>query len=214
MTRREDLQIDDRSPLLVIDVKGISNYPSDADALQASKHAAIRMREMSRTDIDGLSIINHQRYLPPLDRENAMPFRQELIDAAMEQNIGLMTAWDLYRLIRNSIKFGWDSEDVKPIFYRKGRVDIYPQHYQYIGKIEVVWTDKFGVVIEEETELRLGDRIAIQFLTEFEESPVDSIYVNDNPVDKANVHDPAGLPWPAGKPRLHKGQRVFRISQN
>ena len=77
-SRREDLQIQDRSPTLVADVKGIAALPSDEDALQADKHAAIRMREQKRTDIEGLSIINHQRHLPPLERENAMPFRQEL----------------------------------------------------------------------------------------------------------------------------------------
>ncbi len=76
-SRREDLLIEDRKPTLVVDVKGIGGFPSDENALQADKHASIRMREWKRTDIIGLSIINHQRHLPPLERGNALPFRQE-----------------------------------------------------------------------------------------------------------------------------------------
>lgn len=209
-SRREDLQIEDQSPTLVIDVKGIGGFPSDEDALQADKHATIRMREQKRTDIVGLSIINHQRHLPPLERENAMPFRQELIDVAEEQSLGLMTAWELYRFVRNLRKLGWDGANVKPVFYKKGRIDVVPVHYQLIGKIAKAWTDKFGVVIEY-GELRIGERIAIELPIEFEEIQVDSIRVNDESVQIASVGDPAGLLWPTGAPKLREGMRVFRI---
>lgn len=209
-SRREDLQIGDQSPTLVVDIKGIGGFPSDEDALQADKHAAIRMREQKRTDIVGLSIINHQRHLPPLERENAMPFRQELIDAAEERSLGLMTAWELYRFVRNLRKLGWDRANVKPVFYKKGRIEVIPVHYQFIGKIAKAWTDKFGVVIED-GELRIGERIAIEFPIEFEEMQVGSIRVKDQSVDIASVGDPAGLLWPAGAPKLREGMRVFRI---
>jgi len=209
-SRREDLQIQDQSPTLIVDVKGVGGFPSDDEALQADKHAAIRMRELKRTDIVGLSIVNHQRHLPPFDRENTLPFRQELIDAALERTLGLMTAWDLYRIVRNFQKLGWRSEDVKPIFYRTGRVEAVPQHYKYLGTIAKAWTDKFGVVIEQ-GELRAGDRVAVEFAIEFEEVAVDSIQVKDQKVELAKVGDPAGVLWPAGKPKLHEGQRVFCI---
>lgn len=211
--RREDLQIQDQSPLLIIDIKGIGSYPCDDDALQAGKHAMIRMRELSRTDINGLSIINHQRHLPPLDRENAMPFRQELIDAAMEQSLGLMTAWDLYRLVINSRKFQWKTNATKQIFYRQGKIDIIPLHYKYIGKVAKVWTEKFGVTLEQD-EIWIGESIAIEFPIEFEESPVNSILVNGKDVKQAKTNDPAGFLWATGRPKLREGQRVFRVTQN
>ncbi|MGO8755168.1 MAG: hypothetical protein ACLQHK_08055, partial [Gallionellaceae bacterium] len=203
-SRREDLQIHDQSPLLIVDVKGIGGYPSDEDALQAGKHAMIRIREMDRTDINGLSIINHQRHLPPLDRENMMPFRQELIDAAMEHVLGLMTSWDLYRLVINRRKLGWNSDEVKSIFYASGRVEVIPQHYQYIGGVAKAWSDKFGVILED-GELKVGDRIAIEFPIEFEEAPVDSIFVNNKAVQQANIGDQTGVLWPAGKSKLREG---------
>lgn len=210
-SRREDLQICDISPTLVVDIKGIGGFPSDDDALQADKHATIRMREQSRTDIIGLSIINHQRHLPPLERENVMPFRQELLDVAHERMLGLMTAWDLYRLIRNSRKLYWRHEDVKPLLYRRGRIEVLPLHYHYIGSIAKVWSDKFGVVIAE-GELRIGERIAIEFPIDFEEADISSIYVDDTAMQCAVIGDPAGLLWPVGKPRLREGLRVFRIA--
>jgi len=209
-SRREDLQIQDQSPTLVVDIKGIGGFPSDEDALQADKHAAIRMREMKRTDIVGLSVINHQRHLPPMERENDMPFRQELIDAAEERSLGLMTAWELYRFVRNLRKLAWHSDNVKPVFYKKGRIEVVPSHYQFIGRIAKAWTDKFGVVIEH-GELRIGERIAIEFPIEFEEVPVESIRVKDQSVEIASVGDPAGLLWPAGAPKLREGMRAFRI---
>jgi hypothetical protein len=211
-SRREDLQIQDQSPTLVVDVKGIAAFPSDEDALQADKHAAIRMREQKRTDLVGLSIVNHQRHLPPLERENAMPFRQELIDAAQERSLGLITTWDLYRLVRNSRKLGWRVEDIKPLFYNKGRIEPVPQHYEFIRTVAKAWTEKFGVVISA-AELRVGDRIAVEFPIEFEEVEVDSIQVNDQAVESATVGDPAGLLWPKEKPKLREGMRVFRIAK-
>jgi hypothetical protein len=210
-SRREDLQIKDQSPTLVVDIKGIGGSPSDEDALQADKHATIRMREENRTDIVGLSIVNHQRHLPPLERENAMPFRQELIDVAEERSLGLMTAWDLYRFVRNFRKLNWHSDNVKPVFYKKGRIDVVPVHYQFIGRIAKAWTDKFGVVIDH-GELRIGARIAIELQIEFEEVLIDSIRVRDRGVQVASVGDPAGLIWPAGAPKLREGMRVFRVT--
>jgi hypothetical protein len=209
-SRREDLQVLDQSPTLVVDVKGIGGFPSDEDALQAEKHAAIRMREEKRTDIVGLSIINHQRHMPPLERENRMPFRQELLDVAEQQTLGLMTAWDLYRLVRNCGKLKWRVEDVKSLFYKKGRVGVVPEHYQFIGTIAKAWTDKFGVVIAE-GELKVGDRVAIEFPIEFEEVEIGSIQVDDRKVERATVGDRTGLLWPAGMPKLREGIRVFRI---
>ena len=210
-SRREDLQILDQSPTLIVDVKGVGGFPSDDEALQAEKHAAIRMREWKRTDVVGLSIVNHQRNLPPLDRDNTMPFRQELIDAANERTLGLLTSWDLYRLVRNSRKLRWRAEDVRPVFYRTGRIQAVPKHYQFIGVVAKAWTEKFGVVIAE-GELRIGDKVALELPVEFEEVLVESMRVNDKNVTVAVVGDPAGILWPAELPKIREGVRVFRIA--
>jgi hypothetical protein len=206
--RREDLQIQDESPLVVVDVKGISGCPQDADALQAAKHAFMRVKDLNRADIKGLTICNHQRHVPPNDRD-PNPFRQDLINAAEEQNLGLVSAWDFYRLLKNFKKFGWQPQYVKPLFYQKGRIHPIPTHYSYCGTIAKAWTDKFGIITEQ--EIRVGDKVAVEFEIEFEEAPVDSIQVVDRKVDVAKPGDKTGILWPSGLPKLREGQRVFRI---
>jgi hypothetical protein len=91
---REDLRIHDESPTLVVDIKGVGGHPSDPEALQANKNALIYVQEQGRADVRGLTIINHQRHLPPLDRDNAVPFRKEILDNATQTNLGLLTGWD------------------------------------------------------------------------------------------------------------------------
>jgi hypothetical protein len=105
-TKREDLQIHDSSPTLLVEVKGISFLPRDSGALQVWKYVAPRMKEWSRTDVQGLAIINHQRNLPALEREHKAPFREDVLTNAQEQQFGLLTTWDLFKLTRSYLKLG------------------------------------------------------------------------------------------------------------
>ena len=210
-SRREDLLIEDTSPLLVIDVKGIANFPGDEDVMQASKHATIRMREMGRTDVFGLALINHQRHLPPMERDNQMPFRQELIDVALESSLGLMTTWDFYRLVINTRLHGWNAKNVQQVLYRHGHIDVVPENYVYVGKVTKVWTEKFGVLIEQGT-LKIGDRLAIEFAVIFEEIDADGFVVGDKAVASVTSGDRTGMSWTKERPKLKEGMRVFRIN--
>lgn len=211
-SRREDLQIQDASPTLVVDIKGIANYPGDEDVMQAGKHATLLMREQKRTDIFGLSMINHQRHIPPMQRDNAMPFRKELLHVALESQLGLLTTWDFYRLVRNARLHQWKFEHVQPIFYQHGRIEIIPAHYLYMGKVTKVWADKFGVDIEHGT-VSAGSKIAIEFPVFFEEGDVEGLMVNSNFVNSASAGDKTGIPWSNTKPKLKVGLRVFHIEK-
>lgn len=120
--KREDLRIEDRSPWLLVEVKGIQSRPRDEDALQVSKYIAPCMKETDRTDIQGLCIINHQRHLPALDRDNENVFREDVVATAMKDDVALMTTWDLYRLVRGVLEYDWPRERVQDILYRPGRL--------------------------------------------------------------------------------------------
>ncbi|GLQ51917.1 hypothetical protein ACFFJT_18415 [Dyella flava] len=209
-SRREDLRIEDTSPLLIVDIKGIGGYPSDEDATQADKHAFINTKELDRTDIKGLSIVNHQRQLPPLDRENAKPFRKELLTVAGETGLGLMTGFDLYRLVVNSQKLNWPSHTVMPVLYQQGRIDIVPTHYIYIGNIAKVMSGKFGVVLAE-NQISVGDRIVVEGDIYFEEANIDSIQIDGSNALSASAGDRAGFLWPEAGMKLREGMRVFAI---
>lgn len=137
--KREDLRIIDEPTNLLIEVKGITGLPTDADALQVQKYVVVRMREWGRTNVQGLEIINHQKGMPALDRENKAPFRQDILVNADEQQFGLMTTFDLYRLVRSYIKNQWEPEHVKGLFLRFGRIMPIPLHYKFAGIVENFW---------------------------------------------------------------------------
>lgn len=211
-SRREDLQIHDQKPVLIVDIKGVGGLPGDAEALQADKHATIRMREWNITDVVPLSIINHQRHLPPLDRNNEMPFRQEILDHAEESKLGLITTWDLFRLVRSFQKNGWTPENVKPIFYRKGRINIIPNHYKLIGRVRHVWKAAFSIIIDDD-ELRVNDIIAFELTSEFEEREVASLQIEDNSVASAGAGNEVGVKLKTPQPALKKGMPVYLVQR-
>ncbi|MCS4311711.1 hypothetical protein M2397_002006 [Pseudomonas sp. BIGb0381] len=209
-SRREDLRIEDRNPTLVIDIKGVGGKASDDDLMQANKHALINMKELKITTIQGLSIINQQRHLPPLLRDNSEPFRQEILDFADETGLGLLTTFDLYRIVLNKRRHGWISDWVKPILYKHQRITPIPEHYQYIGAVSKVFSEVFGMHILE-NRVEVGDFLAVEGDIYFEEVKVDSIQVNSVDVESATVGDPAGFKWPSNAMKLREGMRVYAL---
>jgi hypothetical protein len=210
--RREDLQIRDRSPLLVVDIKGVGGYPADEECQQAHKHATLCMKSLNRTDVQSLTVINHQRNIPPLERENRMPFRQEILDYADEIEMGLLTTWDLWRLVRSFHRHGWLPDQVKPIFYRKGRIEPIPEHYEYAGDIVKVWPERetFGVVLQAK-EMKVGEKISFELPTEFIEHQVSSLQVDGKSASQAAMTNNTGIQLEGGLPKLKEGTRVFRV---
>ena len=214
-TKREDLQICDYSPTLLIEVKGISSLPRDSGALQVWKYVAPRMKEWNRTDVQGLAIINHQRNLPALDRENDAPFREDVLTNAQEQGFGLLTPWDLFTLARRFLKRGWKHDYIQALFYQSGRIEPIPKHDEFIGIVEHFWekVSVVGVRIEASMLMR-GERIAFELPVEFEEQDVESLQVDKNPVSQAEIGMLGGIQTSLPKGQLKKGTRVFRLVQS
>jgi hypothetical protein len=211
---REDVQVKDGAPILIVDVKGITGKPSDGEAMQSQKHASIRMKEWNRTDVNALTIVNHQRHLPPLERDNKTPFRKEILAGATQLSLGLMTTWDLYRLVRSFLKNGWKHEDVRKLFYKSGRVSVVPEHYRYIGQVRQVWqrAKAVSVVIEREG-LKKGERIGFELPAEFEEQIAGSLQLNDQDVTEAKVGDEVGIKVNVPTHSVRKGVSVYRVGQ-
>ena len=209
-SRREDLQIKEKDcHILILDVKGINGTPKDDDVLQANKHADLRRMEWDDATVRGLSIINHERHIPPLDRNTH--FRQELLDLAKGQQFGLLTTWALYRFVKNRMKNTWSYEYIKPLFYQHGRIEVIPQHYEPLGKIAHVFPEAGAFGLDLQDSLEIDDRIAVQFPIEFEEITIESLRINNVSVEKANSGDPVGTTWPPEKPLLKEGLHVFKV---
>jgi hypothetical protein len=197
-----------------VEVKGLSELPRDRDVLQAGKYVAPRMREWDRTDVQSIAIVNHQRHLPALERDNDGVFRDDVLINAQEQGFGLMTTWDLFRLTRSFQKLKWDSRHVKPLFYMTGRIQPVPLHYEFAGVLECFWERPGVVGIRiEEGVLQRGERIAFEFSVEFEEQQVVSMEVDRTAVTQAKVGELVGVKTHLTKQQAQKGARVFRVNE-
>ena len=212
--KMEDIQILDYEPDLLVEVKGVGGLLTDDDALAVNKYVTARMREWKKTEIKGLTIVNHNRHLPPLDRENNIPFRDIILTNAEENLIGLLTTWELYKLTRNLLKNNWKHENIKDIFYKSGKIECLPSNYEYIGKVErfIEGIGVVGIKIENGS-LNKNDKISFETEIEFEEQTIESLEVNNEKVESAKVSDLVGI-----KTHLTKSQiklektRVFRVN--
>lgn len=211
-TNREDLQILDDETSLVVEVKGINNFPNDDDSLVVQKYVILRMRDWNHTNVQGVTIINHQRHLPPFDRDNKKPYRQELLDVAKEQQICLVTGWDLHRLVRSYLHNNWQHHHIRPLFYQSGRFEVVPIHYEYIGKIERFIEGKGVVGIRiNEAELKEGDQIAFELPIVFEEQRCQSLQHENESIVIAQKGMLVGLKTHLSQTQAKKGTRVFRL---
>lgn len=216
--KREDLRIEkDGRPELVVEVRGISNLPSDEDCFGAEKHLLPRARERSDVEVKGLTIINHERNLPPLDRQNDKVFREEVITNTTERNIGLLTTWNLYRLARSYLKYGWKHEQIEHLFYHSGPIIPVPNHYSELGTIGRIFDRESGTIMGIEVqsdEITEGDIIAVELQNEFEEQTVISLEIRGESVPKAMAGDQVGVLTDIDGDWLRKRMRVFRVSSS
>ncbi len=209
---REDLHIFlDGHHIVLGEVKGIDGMPKEANALQVSKYIAPRMRELKRTDLRGLSIVNHQRHLPPLQRSHDEVFQKDVLTNAEQQGITLLTGWELFRLARNAARHRWPFETMRELFYVDGRPDIVPANYRSMGTVDKVWpkAGAFAVVLAD--AVRVGDRIAIEGPVDFEELTVESIQLEDTTVDRGESGQRIGLKAAGDVEGLKEGMRTFVV---
>ena len=215
MPLREDLQVHDRSPLLLVEIKGIGGLPKEAASLQVTKYLVPRMKQLKRTDVSGLAIINHQRRLAPLERTNR-PFQDDVLINAEAQEFGVMTAFDLFRLVRGARDHGWPPEVVMPIFYRTGRIEAVPAHYELIGVIDNYFEqpDVVAIQLDDGQVLARGDRLAYDLPVGWVEEVADSVQIDRADIDSSPAGAHVAIKSTLGKARARKGVRVYRAGDS
>jgi len=209
--KREDLQIMDNSPILLLEIKGTKGTSQENKTLQVIKYLAPRMIELNRIDIQGLVIVNHQRHIAGLDREPE-PFQPDILTSSQSLKLGLLTAWDLFRLVRNYLENNWTHQHIKELFYQIGRIWPVPTHYQYIGRVER-FSEKAGAVgIRIESQgFRNGDRIAFDLPVIYKEQTVESIQLENITVGEAHIGQLVGVSTVLSKNEARSGTKVYLI---
>lgn len=211
----EDLRLDGGSPVALAEVKGINGLPSDEEALEIQKCVLKRIRELDRTDIRGLTIVNHQRSLPPSERD-PRPFEEEQVKNARDQDVGLITTLDLYRLARGFQANGWRAEDIEPLLRSvAGRIDPVPAHYERIGKV-VNFYEKAGaltVQLDESVELAVGERVGFGLELDYAEQDVCGLQIDGEDVERAPGGSHIGLKTQLTKAEGRHGTPVYRVKR-
>jgi hypothetical protein len=205
---REDLQVDTHEGIILVEAKGIAGLPTDEDALQVTKYAAPRMRELGRTDVRCLSIINHQRNDPPLLRE-LDPFRDVVVHTAEANQCGLMTTWTLYRIARNYERLRWTHDQIAPLFRKDGVVAAIPSHYSTLGVVERRMEGVLGIRLAD--ELRKGDRISVASGSDFHEQEAGSIQIDNQPVVRGDSGTLVGVATGWSKVNCGIGAIVYKV---
>ncbi|BDZ68604.1 hypothetical protein [Methanobacterium ferruginis] len=192
--KEEDLRICDNSPLLV-EVKGPSTNTKEEDIMQLVKYRGRRMEEWERFDIGGVFIINHQRNIAPLKRDNKAVFTDKQVEDAVRDKILLTTTWELFLLIRGMMEYEWDPEVLRDLFYQPGRLPQVPSNYEPVGKIVKFFKKNVVVGVElTDGELSKGQRIGYKLPNEFLEEDVKSLEIEGKNVASAAVGDRVGIP--------------------
>lgn len=154
----EDIQIEVDGKLLVIEVKGIGGTSKDSECSQISKIRLRRMKEKKTTEVYGLYIVNHERFKPPHSRTNP-PFNEIQIQDAINDDRGLLTTWELYKLYFDITSGIMTKEEVRKIFFDYGLIN-FQKDLVRISKVDKVY--KTGTIASfdlNEIELKTGDVI-------------------------------------------------------
>lgn len=146
--KEEDIQIDIESGLLIIEAKGIGGTSKDDECAQISKIRSRRCEERGAFDVFGLYIVNHQRYIPPLQRKNP-PFSSDQISDSIHEKRGLITTWDLFQLF-NNIEIGVISkEQARHDLLNIGFVEFEPDRIKVLGIITEIFQQGQIIIIKE-----------------------------------------------------------------
>lgn len=214
-SKQEDLQILDKSPILLLEIKGLSGRPRESDTMQVYKYISRRMKKLGRTDVRGISIINHQRNIPPLERDNRNVFTKQQIDDANSNDITLLTTWDLFLLTRGMIKWKWNPKVIQELFYQKGIISKFPINYKPIGEIVKYWK-KLGVIEVKifNNKIRKGQRIGYVTNLGFLEEEVKSLEIKNRKVTEAILGQIVGIKTVYSKDKLVKGTNVYITTED
>jgi hypothetical protein len=183
--REEDLVVDEGSRLLLIEVKGIGGTSTDADCAQISKVRYRRAKERNMFDVFGLYIVNHQRYLPPEKRENP-PFSEMQIEDAVNDERGLLTTYELFKLHFNIERGLISKEDAREALFQTGLVTFAPSGCVRIRGLYDIHYKGFVVVFQADgLSITQGQTIVLDDGRRYRSAEILEIHIDGNQVPQA-----------------------------
>ena len=177
--KEEDLYIELKTGLLIIETKGIGGTSTDNDCNQILKIRNRRSKERKRFDVFALYIVNHQRHLPPHKRKNP-PFTEHQIEDAIYDERGLLTTWQLFNLYYNIENDFITKKEAREAMLSFGLVEFAPKHTIILGKPkEYLSKIKVAILDIKETKVKVGDRLVIKSSERYQNAEVISIQISN-----------------------------------
>lgn len=180
----EDLQIETNEGLLLIEVKGIGGTSTDSQCSQIAKNIQRRMKELNRTDVFGIYLVNNERYKPPLNR-TIPPFDKHKIDDAESGQRGLLTTWQLFSLY-SMINIGLiEKEEARAKFTDYGLIVFNPKFKSVLGIDKIYRREKETIISIDVVNQKISTGNTVYVLNDgrYTKHKVLSIQVNKKQVD-------------------------------
>jgi hypothetical protein len=182
----EDIQVEFEEGLIIIECKGIAGTSTDSDCSQISKIKHRRCKERNCFDVFALYIVNHQRYLPPLQRSNP-PFNENQIQDAVSDERGLLSTWQLFNLyfeVENGII---TKEEARNTIIKYGLIEFKPSNLHFIDEPNEIFKDGTVCIVNiKDLKLKLGDELFIEKNGQFQKCVIEGIQLDDKPVQECS----------------------------
>lgn len=174
----EDLQVKLDNGLLIVETKGIGGTSTDSDCSQISKIKHRRCKERKAFDVFAIYIVNHQRFLPPLDRKNP-PFTKEQLSDAENDERGLLSTWQLFTLYFD-IQSGLITKDeARKELLKFGLVQFKPKTRTQLPMPKQILKDGQVVILDILNEnLKVGQTLILEKNDRFTKTKIESIQVD------------------------------------
>lgn len=184
--KAEDIQIEIENGLLIIEVKGIGGTSTDSECSQISKIKHRRCNERDSFDVYAMYLVNHQRYLPPLKRKNP-PFTKEQKGDALNDERGLLSTWQLYKLyfdIQNGIL---SKQEAKSSIIDYGLIEFKPKNISLLDEPKEFFKDNFVCIVNiKSMEIKIGDEILVERNGQYSKVKIVRIKQNDKQLKQAS----------------------------
>ncbi|NLK96473.1 MAG: hypothetical protein GX272_00115 [Epulopiscium sp.] len=206
--KEEDIQVELENGLLIIEAKGIGGTSKDDECAQISKIRSRRCEERGKFDVFGLYIVNHQRHLPPLERDNP-PFTDDQVRDANLNKRGLCTTWDLFNLYFNISAGIISKESAQKNLIENGYIEFKPSNLIKIGTVsEIYQNGEIAIINEIQTKISIGTIIFKKTLYKYEKMEITNIQSNGIDTQEMNSGE-AGIKID-GKLKLHDDLYILK----
>lgn len=182
----EDIQVKIDEGLLIIECKGIGGTSTDSDCSQIAKIKHRRSKQRGKFDVYALFIVNHQRYLPPLKRQNP-PFTEHQKGDAINDERGLLTTWQLFNLYFDIENGVISKKEARKLILNHGLIEFRPIGLTYVYEPTEIFNEgKVCIVNINNLTLKTNGELLIEKNGIFEKTVILDIQDNGKSIPEAS----------------------------